>query len=110
MPAGAAPTEPQPARDAQAEMEADGERWTVRVLGRSTSGPASARMPLLQLGFFGPGDPSEPRREALVVARDLADMTELELLAAWQSARAPRHPGEPRPFFPEIAGKGGKEG
>jgi len=110
MPAAPAASAAASPPQADVELEAGGERWIVRVLGRSTSGPASAAMPFLLLGFFGADAPSEPRREALVVGRDLAELTQLELLAAWQSGRAPRPPGERRPFFPEIAGKGGKEG
>jgi len=109
-PAAATPSEPVRASAADVELEADGERWTVRVIGRSVSGPASAPMPFLLLGFFHTDEPSAPRREALLVGRDLTDLTELELLAAWHSGRSPRPPGERRPFFPEVAGKGGKEG
>jgi len=109
-PVAAAPSEPARASAADVELEAGGERWTVRVIGRSVSGPALAPMPFLLLGFFLADEPAAPRREALLVGRDLADLTDLELLAAWHSGRSPRPAGERRPFFPEIAGKGGKEG
>ncbi len=122
---GAAPTTPTPVRAVaaplpappeagrsatDAELRTGDERWTVRVLGRSVSGPSSARTPFLLLGFFDADEPSEPRREALVVGRDLADLTESELLTAWHAGRVPRPSGERKPFFGEIAGKRGKEG
>lgn len=94
----------------EAQLEVDGEHWTVRVLGRSVAGPVSAPLPFLLLGFFAADEPSTLRREALLVGRSLSDLTELEILAAWHSGRPPRPPGERPPFFPEIAGKGGKEG
>lgn len=94
----------------EAQLEVDGERWTVRVLGCSVAGPASAPLPFLLLGFFSADEPSAPRREALLVGRSLSDLTELELLAAWHSGRPPRPAGERPPFFPEISSKGGKEG
>ena len=84
----------------------DGVRWAVRTLGRS--GTASA--PLLLLGFFHPDDPPEPRREALVVARRLEELTELQLEAAWRASGPYVPPGTRRPFFPEIAARGVKDG
>lgn len=91
-------------------LEADGVNWTVRVLGRSLAGSASAAAHLLLVGFFHPEDAALPRREALVVARSLAQLTELQLEAAWKTAQAPQAAGTRKPIFPEIAAKGGKEG
>ena len=108
----AAPPSPEAARQAREEavLEADGTRWAVRVLGRSSSGSASAAAPLLLLGFFHPEDPDLPRKEALVVARALTQLTELQLEAAWRAGQTPQPPGTRKPIFPEIAAKGGKDG
>lgn len=94
----------------EATVEADGVRWAVRVLGRSWAGSASAAAHLLLVGFFHPEDAAVPRREALVVARSLTQLTELQLEAAWRTAQAPQPADTRKPLFPEIAAKGGKEG
>jgi hypothetical protein len=108
----AAPPSPEAARQASGGvvLEADGIRWAVRVLGRSSSGSASAAAPLLLLGFFHPEDAALPTREALVVARALAQLTELQLDAAWRTGQPPQPPGTRKPIFPEITAKGGKDG
>ena len=94
----------------EAALDADGVCWAVRVLGRSSAGSAAAAAPLLLLGFFHPEDGALPRKEALVVARSLNLLTELQLELAWRTAQAPQPTGTRKRIFPEIAAKGGKEG
>jgi hypothetical protein len=92
----------------EATFEVEGARWVVRVLGRSGAGAANT--PLLLLGFFRPDDPSAPQREAWAVARNLEALTELHLESAWRAGTPTAPAGERKPFFPEIAGRGAKEG
>lgn len=94
-----------PAREV--EVEVAGTAWTVRTLGRSMGGPASAPVPLLLLGFFAhPGD-ERPAREALVVGRGLDELTAEHLEAAHRaSTPAPPPEGVRKPLFPEIGTKG----
>ncbi|NJD17746.1 MAG: hypothetical protein FIA95_00450 [Gemmatimonadetes bacterium] len=63
----------------------------------------------LLLGFFDPLDPREPRREALVVARSLDGLTELQLDAAWRAGVPAVPAGQRKPFFPEIGARGVKD-
>jgi hypothetical protein len=102
----AAPGAAAPVPHPDGALEVDGVRWAVRELGRA----GSPKIPLLLLGFFHPDEPEEPRREALVAARGLEGLTELELEAAWRAGRAHVRAGTRRPFFPEITARGGKEG
>ena len=87
-------------------LDADGVAWVVRELGRS----GSSKAPLLLVGFFHPEAPGEPRREAWVVARALEHLTQLQLEEAWRSGGPSTPPGTRRPFFPEIADRGAREG
>ncbi|HSW28033.1 MAG TPA: hypothetical protein VLH75_00950 [Longimicrobiales bacterium] len=87
-------------------LEADGVRWAVRELGRSRSSHAT----LVLVGFFHPEEAGEPRREAWMVARSLEHVTHLQLEEAWRSGGPFTPPGARKPFFPEIADRGGKEG
>ena len=93
------------ARTWEAAVEVEGVRWVVRALGRAGCG----RAPLLLLGFFDPLDPREPRREALVIARSLDGLTELQLEAALRSGIPALPAGARKPFFPEIAARGVKD-
>lgn len=108
-----APPSPQQAGAVQAptphvrvELEMEGVRWVVRELGRS----GSPRAPLLLLGFFHPDDPEEPRREALVTARGLDGLTELQVEAAWRASIGHVRAGTRRPFFPEVTARGARDG
>lgn len=102
-----APAEEVSARPApEVVLEADDARWVVRELGRA----GSSKAPFLLVGFFLPGEADEPRREAWVVAKGLEQLTELQLEAAWRSGGPSVPPGTRRPFFPEIADRGAKDG
>lgn len=83
--------DPPPAPEPVERLLAVGEeRWTVRVLGRAgaTSGVRAAD--LLLLGFSRDGGPS---REALVVGRELASLTDETLERALAGARERPAPG-----------------
>jgi hypothetical protein len=89
-------------------LEVDGEAWRVRVLGRS--GRSDGRSPaLLVLGFWSPGEPDRRHvREATVVARALADLSDARLREAFDTATPPPAPEGRKPFF-DAAG-GGRRG
>ena len=95
-----------PAMSAEVCLEVEGDRWMVRELGRS----GSLKAPLVLLGFFRPDAPEEPSREAMVAARAVGDLSELQLEAAWRASIAHVRAGTRRPFFAEISGRGGKDG
>ena len=84
-------------------VDVDGLSWTVRVQGRS-GGASTANTPLLLVGFWkAPSVASTPDREALVVGRLLADMSEEELAAALAGSRNPPDPDRRPGFFAEIS-------
>ena len=79
-------------------VSVEGERWTVKVVGRSGGRPDPAT-PLLLLGFWKAGeDGGRRRREALVVGRALADLSPAALRNAVLESTPPPEP--------ERAGKG----
>ena len=87
----------------EATVDVDGVPWTVRVQGRS-GGASTASAPLLLLGFWqAQSAPAPPDREALVVGRLLADMSEGELQAAFAQSRVPADPDRRPGFFAEIS-------
>jgi hypothetical protein len=84
-------------------VDVDGTIWTVRVQGRS-GGTSTVSAPLLLLGFWNAQSaPAPPDREALVVGRLLADMSERELEAALAQSRVPPDPDRRPGFFAEIS-------
>jgi hypothetical protein len=100
--------QPAEAEVAEAYVEAEGIRWTVRVLGRS--GRASAgSAPLLLLGFWeGSGSVDSPSLEAMVVARGLDELSGEALEAALGTAVKPPDPGRRSAFFQDVGqGRGG---
>ena len=87
----------------EATVDVDGTTWTVRVQGRSGGG-STVSAPLLLLGFWNAQSaPAPPDREALVVGRLLADMSERELEAALAQSRVPADPDRRPGFFAEIS-------
>lgn len=87
----------------EATVEVDRLSWTVRVQGRS-GGASAVSAPLLLLGFWkGQSASLPPDREALVVGRLLADLSESELAEALAGSSDPadadRRPG----FFAELS-------
>lgn len=110
--AAASPGEGSPGepRAAARLLATEGGRWEVRVLGASRAGPRTSAAPVLLLGFRAEGDEAGPWIEAVVVARSLDAVTDLELEEARRGATAPRTPWEPRPLFPEIASRGTRDG
>ena len=95
-------TTPPPAVDPdieEADVEADGKSWTVRVTGRSGASSGSPA-PLLLLGFWASGSSEgPPEREVMTVGRLLADLTPAQLESALERSREPPEPDRPRRFF-----------
>jgi hypothetical protein len=75
-------------------MTVDDDAIVARPLGRSGRSGAA---PLLMIGFWPEGEEGpEHVREALVVARDFAALSDDALTAAWRSSREPpAAPGAP---------------
>jgi len=87
----------------EATVEVDRLSWTVRVQGRS-GGASAASIPLLLLGFWKDQSASlPPDREALVVGRLLADLSEGELVAALAGSSDPPDPDRRPGFFVELS-------
>ena len=83
---------------AEAVLEVQGTRWTVRVLGRS--GRAAERSaPLLLLGFWRKGEEGAHTREATVVGHLLADMSAARLEEALARSTDPPQSEGRKPFF-----------
>ena len=82
----APPVEPE---EEVAELEVDGAKWSVRVLGLSGSAPGGRAAPLLLLGFTPAGAlfPGAVEREALVVGRSLEALSESTLEQAFRVSR-----------------------
>lgn len=95
--------------EGEVRLCAEGIEWTIRVRGRGRAGAKSGPAPLLVLGFFDDPTAEEPRREALVVARRLSDMSERQLEGAFRIARPPTEPGS-RGFFPETTSRRKSDG
>lgn len=97
----AAPPAEEPDLDG-ATVEVDGTVWTVRVRGRS-GGSSAMKAPLLLLGFWEKQTAeSLPDREALVVGRRFADLTEDDLQTALAESRDPAAASRSKGFFSEI--------
>jgi hypothetical protein len=80
---------PVPEVPEELDLSVDGVSWRVRVQGRSNVGSRSARAPLLLLGFHR--DPDQPpERESWIVAHRLVALSELELEAAFRTAKPPQ--------------------
>jgi len=90
----------------EVSLEVDGSTWRVRVVGRS--GRAGSRSPpLLVLGFWPPGECGpEHAREAVVVARTLAELTDARLQEAHGASKPPPLPDRMKPFFDGVNGGG----
>jgi hypothetical protein len=77
-------------------LESGGSSWSVRVLGRSGGGDASA-VPLLLLGFWEGLEPQgDPQRERVVVGRSLTTMSDGDLRDALTAARPWKPPARAR--------------
>jgi hypothetical protein len=86
----------------EAELLVDGDRWTVRLLGRTRGGPSAAPADLLLLGFSR-GDATDVQLEALIAARSLSGLSEEELVSAFRGAGPPPDPDRPRTLFQGAA-------
>jgi len=102
-PAAHPPTEVTPE---QAVLAVEGTEWIVRVRGRGRAGADGGPAPLLVLGFFHEAEQEVPDREALVVARSLAELTPRQVEGAFRASRPPPQPGAKKELFPETASKG----
>lgn len=88
----------------EATLEADGDTWTVRVMGRSRTGAAYGPAPLLLLAFFREGA-DRPERECLTVGATLQDLSDEALRRALELGRPPADPGTRKEIFPEVGGR-----
>ena len=82
-------------------VEVAGQRWTVRVLGRSGRTSVGAA-PLLLIGFWNAQDEDAEPLEALVAARALEGLSEEQLESALLTASKPPDPARKRSFFPDA--------
>ena len=89
---------------AEATLEADGDTWTVRVIGRSRTGAAYGPASLLLLAFFREGA-DRPERECLTVGAALEDLSDEALRRALELGRPPADPGTHKEIFPEVGGR-----
>lgn len=95
----------------EVSLEVEGVPWTVRVLGRSRGGPATAPTDLLLLGFCRmDGANAQGDLECLVVGRTLSGLTEHDLVASLASATPPPDPNRPRTLFPGAAERRPRKG
>ena len=73
--------------------EATATGWLVSVSGHSTSGILPLRtVPLMELTFAWASDPERPRRRVLEVERDLANISDHELLSMLERSEPYREP------------------
>ncbi len=105
--AAAAPA-PTGAAPEQTVLAVEGTEWIVRVRGRGRAGADGGPAPLLVLGFFRANEQEAPEREALVVARGLAELTPRQVEGAFRASRPPPEPGTKKELFSETATKGRK--
>ncbi|MCG6987255.1 MAG: hypothetical protein LJF06_03565 [Gemmatimonadetes bacterium] len=87
-------------------LDAGGERWVVRVCGRTRTGSDTGPAQLLLVAFQRDGA-TTPERESLVVGRSLADIGEETLLTAFERGRTPSEPGTHKEIFPQPGGRRG---
>lgn len=87
---------------AEAHVDVEGTRWTVRVLGRSGRASGSSAH-LLLLGFWeGEDVGDEPSLEAMVAARALQALSAEALEAALAGAAKPSDADRRRGFFQDA--------
>ena len=99
---------PADATPAEASLEIDGMTVVARLAGRARVGGVSGGAPLLLIRFRREGEDAV-RREALIVARDLDEITEGRLRAAYRDGRPPAS-GPRGPIFEEVAGRRSRGG
>jgi len=99
MAAADAPTIASDVPEPELAFRAGGRSVTARILGRSETG----RAPVMLLGFRSEAPDDADEREALVVGRDLASLSDAQLAAALDRARPPSRSMEPRPFFADSS-------
>lgn len=93
--------EPEPIEPPSATVEVDGDRWIVRVEGRTSAGhPSDVGASLLLLTFAKTSEPEERLREATVVGRRLDDFAPGELADLLRDAGPFRESWEPEDIFP----------
>lgn len=91
-------------------VEVDGVSWVAIVGGMTRSGAGSASAPILLLQFRPRDAAAGAPREVWVVGGSLADLTDLQIEAAFRrSAEAPEAWAR-KPLFPEAASRSGKDG
>ena len=97
---------PPPARDLERartpveptrKVDVDDETWTVRVKGAATVGTGNAGARILSVAFEGPGEQKNLDATRYVLARDLRDVGEDELVSLVREVARP--PGD-RPAKP----------
>lgn len=93
--------EPDPVEPPSVTVEVEGDRWLVRVEGRTRAGhPSDVGASLLLLSAARASEPDERLREAMVVARRLEDFTPEELADVVRDADPWRASWEPEEIFP----------
>lgn len=91
-------------------LEVDGASWVAGVDGMTRSGAGAASAPILLLRFQS-RDPEAPGpREAWVVGRSLADLTDLQLEAAFRRSTPIPEAWARKSLFPEAGSRTGKDG
>ncbi|MYG81927.1 MAG: hypothetical protein F4187_09295 [Gemmatimonadetes bacterium] len=80
----------EPTRD----VEVGEEIWTLRVKGSASVGTGGAGARILSVAFEAPGDRKDPEATRYLLARDLRDVGEDELVSLVREvARLPAAPG-----------------
>ncbi|HKJ01200.1 MAG TPA: hypothetical protein VJ997_02060 [Longimicrobiales bacterium] len=95
---------------ATVQVHVDGTSWTARVGGVTRSGAGGASAPILLLRFEAEGGGEETAREAWVVGRSLAGLSELQLEAACRRSEPAPANWVRKPLFPEAGSRSGKDG
>lgn len=91
-------------------LEVDGASWSASVEGMTRFGAGSASAPVLVLRFRPRDAGVEGVREAWVVGTSLADLTDLQLEAAFRRSGAAPQSWERKALFPEAGSRSGKDG
>lgn len=93
--------EPDPIELPSVAVEVDGERWLVRVEGRTLAGhPSDVGASLLLLTAARASEPEDRLLEATVVGRSLEDFTPEQLADVVRGAEPYRSSWEPEELFP----------